>query len=216
MQIFTSSFPPVSVQSVRYIAVLTRFWQSKDYESFLRTHIERCNDPGIRRYCLRHLSMISAAGCRHRSLNAQEVQAALRAPSSPSIFGETLERIYSHQIGTTAANLAIPLSIVCLANAIIECGGLRTEGIFRLAADVEALQAVGHFVRRRSISLAKFGLLQMKLRFDSGDYYVDQRTDPSVPAGLFKLLLRDLAEPLVPTDLYYRCIEQAKERHVYV
>jgi len=47
-------------------------------------------------------------------------------------------------------------------------------------------------------------------QFDKGQYEV-RAESPHIPAGLLKEWLRELAEPLVPAELYQVCVDAARE-----
>ncbi|KAH9014920.1 hypothetical protein EDB85DRAFT_2157100 [Lactarius pseudohatsudake] len=46
----------------------------------------------------------------------------------------------------------------------------------------------------------------LKMRLDRGSYTLEGVDDPHVPASLFKLRLRELVDPLVPSEMYNDCI----------
>lgn len=54
-------------------------------------------------------------------------------------------------------------------------------------------------------------LSKLKLRIERGYYTLDGVDDPHVLASLMKLWLRELADPLVPEELYNECVEHAKD-----
>jgi hypothetical protein len=56
----------------------------------------------------------------------------------------------------------------------------------------------------------------LKLRLERGQYDISGVTDPNVPAGLLKFWLRDLADPLIPTEYYADCIAHCEDARVAV
>ncbi|KAI9442649.1 MyTH4 domain-containing protein [Lactarius indigo] len=46
----------------------------------------------------------------------------------------------------------------------------------------------------------------LKMRLDRGSYTLEGVDDPHVPASLFKRWLRELVDPLVPSEMYNNCI----------
>ncbi|KAH9036765.1 hypothetical protein EDB83DRAFT_2414466, partial [Lactarius deliciosus] len=50
------------------------------------------------------------------------------------------------------------------------------------------------------------------MRLDRGSYTLEGVDDPPVPASLFMLWLRELVDPLVPSEMYNDCIAQATPR----
>lgn len=77
----------------------------------------------------------------------------------------------------------VPRLLVELANALERLGGLEAEGIFRVSASQRELQ-------------------ELRVQLVQGVYEFASATSPHVVAGLMKLWLRNLREPLVPFELY--------------
>ncbi len=94
------------------------------------------------------------------------------------------ERTYSH--------LQIPIILPFLADGILALGGTKSEGIFRIPGDGDSVS-------------------ELKIRIEQGFYNLEGVDDPHVPASLLKLWLRELADPLVPTELYNDCVACARE-----
>lgn len=103
----------------------------------------------------------------------------------PVLFSE----IY-HQVPASP----LPYVLTVLSDAVAACNGHMTEGIFRVPGDGDAIT-------------------NLRLQIESGDYTVRTR-DPHVPAGLLKLWMRELDEPIIPEHLYDPCIEAAKREEV--
>lgn len=94
------------------------------------------------------------------------------------------ERTYPH--------LQVPLVLPFLADGILALGGTKSEGIFRIPGDGDNVS-------------------DLKIRIERGYYNLEGVDDPHVPASLLKLWLRELADPLVPTELYNDCVACAKD-----
>lgn len=95
------------------------------------------------------------------------------------MFGTTLEEILASQ-NEKFPELEIPWIQRELTSEIIRLGGLSTEGIFRLPGEIDRVNA---------------------LRVDVEDYHVRNADDAHVACSLLKLWLREMAEPIFPTEL---------------
>jgi hypothetical protein len=132
------------------------------------------------------------------------------APFETSIFGSRLEDIFENQhkkingpppvpvlytqIYQQPPPTPLPYVLTVLSDAVAACNGHATEGIFRVPGDGDAIT-------------------NLRLQIESGDYTMRAR-DPHVPAGLLKLWLRELDEPIIPEPLYDACIEAARREEV--
>jgi len=73
-------------------------------------------------------------------------------------------------------------------------GGLRAEGIFRIAPDVKVVN-------------------ELRAQLDSGIYELDERIhDAYALASLLKLFFREMPESVIPAAYYNKCIESAEAR----
>lgn len=52
---------------------------------------------------------------------------------------------------------------------------------------------------------------ELRLRVEKHKYDMEGITDPGVPASLFKLWLRELADPVVTADLYDEAVKHAED-----
>ncbi|EGC35155.1 hypothetical protein DICPUDRAFT_10267, partial [Dictyostelium purpureum] len=112
-----------------------------------------------------------------------------------NIFGNTLQQIMALQRERFPnENLSYPLILKLLAEGVINLNGPYTEGIFRVTGS-------GTEVNR------------LKKQINEHDFQFDT-TDPHVLAGLLKLWLRELAQPVIPTELYYDCIKSRSKEEV--
>ena len=111
-------------------------------------------------------------------------------PNKPaSLFYSSLEQIIAYEQSVMADQppLDVPRIVPTLISALVNCGGLDAEGIFRLSVSSDELHA-------------------LRKRMESGDYSMNNVTNPHLPAALLKALLRDLSDPLTPFELYDKCI----------
>lgn len=92
---------------------------------------------------------------------------------------------------TVAVSLPIPLMLKQLTDCIRENGGIGLEGIFRISAAKEDLENLEKEIENCATNISC--------------------KDPHVAAGLIKKWIRELAEPLIPFELYTECIDFGKE-----
>jgi hypothetical protein len=191
-----------------FCVFVSAFGPSKSFEPFVRSFLigklER-TDFGIgvmskckliqRRskltaVCLTRLDTWSQKGGRGRVLSTAEIEHASDAAFYPSVYAQTLETIMQRQEGAYP-ELRIPIILPFLADGILALGGTESEGIFRVPGDNDVIQ-------------------HLKSRIDRGQYQLSGITDPHVVASLFKLWLRELEDPLIPTALYETALEVSK------
>lgn len=184
--------------------LLITFPPSKNLEEYLRKFIlDRCgadHSKGriniLAKYALNRLIVISRKGPRGKPPTLAEITSASDAPFNPSIFGEPLDSIMRLQSRTAYADLKVPIVLPFLADGILALGGMQSEGIFRVQGDAEVMA-------------------EMKSRIDRGFYSLDGAggggvcEDPNVLAGLLKLWLRELQDPLIPDEMYGDCVQTA-------
>ena len=113
------------------------------------------------------------------------------AAFNPSTFGETIDAVIRLQ-ERTYPHLKVPIILPFLADGILALGGTKSEGIFRIPGDGDVVS-------------------ELKIRIERGYYNLEGVDDPHVPASLLKLWLRELCDPLVPTELYNECVERARD-----
>ncbi|PRP85319.1 RhoGAP domain-containing protein [Planoprotostelium fungivorum] len=85
----------------------------------------------------------------------------------------------------------IPIVVERSVQYLYRCHANTIQGIFRLSGSSQQIQA-------------------LRKKFDLGEASFDTVDDPHVVAGLLKLFLREMAEPLFPFDSYPRLIEAYK------
>ncbi|KAI0074739.1 hypothetical protein K474DRAFT_1709623 [Panus rudis PR-1116 ss-1] len=177
--------------------LLVTFPPSKNFETSLRSYLQQSTSQHegridvMAKYCLRRLANISRKGPRGKPPTLPEIETASDAAFHPSIFGETLDVIFRLQ-ERTYPHLKVPIILPFLADGILALGGTKSEGIFRVPGDADAVS-------------------DLKLRIDKGYYTLDGFDDPTVLASLLKLWLRELCDPLVPEELYNDCITNSHD-----
>ncbi|THH00833.1 hypothetical protein EW026_g1764 [Hermanssonia centrifuga] len=177
--------------------LLVTFPPSKNFEASLRNFLQRAtHQPEGRidimaKYCLRRLSHISRKGPRGKAPTLSEIESASDAAFHPSIFGESLDAIFRLQ-ERNYPQQKVPIILPFLSDGILALGGTKSEGIFRVPGDGDTVP-------------------ELKLRIDKGYYTLDGFDDPHVLASLLKLWLRELADPLIPDELYNDCITESSD-----
>lgn len=177
--------------------LLATFPPSKDFETYLRSYLQQATSHHegrtdvMAKYCLRRLAYVSRKGPRGKPPTVAEIETASDAAFHPSIFGESLDAVYRLQ-ERSYPHMKIPIILPFLADGILALGGTKTEGIFRVPGDGDAVS-------------------DLKLRIDKGYYSLDGVDDPHVLASLMKLWLRELCDPLVPDELYNDCVSSSKD-----
>lgn len=84
---------------------------------------------------------------------------------------------------------SIPYILVVLAQGLEELGAFETEGIFRKPGGSREVEKIKEKFSAGTISLSP-----------------SDTKEPNVLASIFKLWLRELSEPLIPTSLYDSCL----------
>ncbi|KZT64367.1 Rho GTPase activation protein [Daedalea quercina L-15889] len=176
--------------------LLVTFPPSKDFETYLRSYLQQATTHHegrvdvMAKYCLRRLAYISRKGPRGKPPTTTEIETASDAAFHPSIFGESLDTVFRLQ-ERSYPHMKVPIVLPFLADGILALGGTKTEGIFRVPGDGDAVS-------------------DLKLRIEKGYYSLDGVDDPHVLASLWKLWLRELCDPLVPDELYDECVRASK------
>lgn len=104
-----------------------------------------------------------------------------------SMFGNTLSEVMALQ-KERFPNRQLPWVQVALSQQVLALNGRETEGIFRVSADVDEVNA-------------------LKTKIDNWELPdASTLTDAHAPASLLKLWYRELYEPLIPDALYGACV----------
>ncbi|OXC68647.1 hypothetical protein AYX13_02852 [Cryptococcus neoformans] len=173
------------------------FGPSKNFETFVKNFLEKhLNDQSdgigiMAKYCMAKIETFSTIDRRAKPLTVGEIEHASDAAFYPSVYGESLVRIMDLQ-KTSYPQLKVPIILPFLADGILALGGTRSEGIFRVPGDGDCVA-------------------ELKSRMDRGHYRLKGIDDPHVVASLFKLWLRELEEPLIPTALYNDALIASKD-----
>lgn len=123
----------------------------------------------------------------HDHNHDEEVPEAKEAPPKvESLFGGSLESCMESQ-KSTHPNLKVPMILHCMIRAIIQKGGLKEEGIFRISVD-------------------RNELLKTKSELSQGQYNLPYDSSAHVAACLLKMWLRELKEPVIPAKMYNKAI----------
>jgi hypothetical protein len=113
-------------------------------------------------------------------------------PPQP-VFGVTIQEYMDWQKEKyPQADQTQPYILSVLLKGLEDINGLYTEGIFRLPGNTQQVE-------------------ELKDKFLSGNFTIDKKYDAHVIASVFKLWLRELAEPPIPNELYNTCIEVAQD-----
>jgi len=118
-----------------------------------------------------------------------EIGSVLNLKSKPS----EIVAIQSEMYQTTQpqfASLKLPRVFTCLKRALEDLGGLRSEGIFRVA---------GNFTETQ----------KMMEQLSRADYSI-QSSNPITIASVLKKWVRDLNEPLIP-PMYHDCCKKISD-----
>jgi hypothetical protein len=177
------------------------FPPSKNFEEYLIRFVNEHTDrskisPDIHKlaeYCRKKLKLICKNGPKGKVITEGEIEQAKIAPFTFSLFGETLENIMSYQ-HEKHPNLKteLPRIFTFLTKSILKLGGDQSEGIFRVPGEQELIT-------------------ELRLKIEQEEFHFDTVPDCNVPASLLKQWLRELEEPLIPTEFYYDCLTQVND-----
>ncbi|KAF9351835.1 hypothetical protein BGX26_010220 [Mortierella sp. AD094] len=184
-----------------FTILLITFAPSKNLHEYLASFLTQHTTtslhpiPVMARHCLDLLRRISKRGARAKQLTLVEIARAQEAAFRPSVFEATLERLMGRQMaaGGEWAAWRVPRLMVFLKESVVNLGGLKTEGIFRISGDLGAVA-------------------ELRARIELGNYDISGITDPHVPCSLLRLWIRDLPEPVIPYEMYQQCIQGAQDR----
>jgi RhoGAP domain len=116
------------------------------------------------------------------------------------LFGTSLtDYVFSHQRSIASGGGPQPPLIVTKCIEFIESRALKQPGIYRISAKHSALQILAHAIEKNEESF----------QFDP------ERDEPAAVAGLLKLYLRQLPEPVLPIPWEER-IKYTHEREEHI
>ncbi|WWD08443.1 hypothetical protein V865_006555 [Kwoniella europaea PYCC6329] len=179
-----------------FCVLVNAFGPSKNFEPFVKNFLrinagEKADGIGIMsKYCIGKLEVLAAKGGRGKALTVGEIEHASDAAFYPSVYGESLDRIMDLQ-KRAYPTLKVPVILPFLADGILALGGLQAEGIFRVPGDGDSVN-------------------ELKSRMDRGHYQLKGIDDPHVASSLFKLWLRELEDPIIPSSLYNDALSASK------
>ncbi|XP_067932495.1 serine-rich adhesin for platelets-like [Watersipora subatra] len=184
-------FPPSQKFNAIVEAYIVKHLQETDSDTNFVLHFVGSQVVPIGHYahiCKRRLDRICTAGARKglKKPTLEEIEQAKRSIFHPSMFGDTLEEILSMQ-KTKFPERRLPWIQTTLSEEVLKLTGAQTEGIFRVPADMDEVNA-------------------LKVKFDHWEMPTDL-SDPHVLASLLKLWYRELYEPIIPPSYYERCME---------
>lgn len=178
------------------------FVPSSAIEKYLQVFIGSCintdlsNITGVQKeineyavFCIKRYRRLNVVGLkRGMPPSTDEIKHALHEVKNPSVFGNSLKDVYSLQEGIEGKKeFLLPWFLPKLSKMIIDLGGFRTEGIFRVPGDVDEVNA-------------------LKISIDKNNILTDIK-DPNVPGSLLKLWFRELSDPIVPPTHYDECLQ---------
>ncbi|KAI6182634.1 Rho GTPase-activating protein 39 [Aphelenchoides bicaudatus] len=190
-QLTDNPLPPSVRKGWELLSILLFFFVpvSKEIHSDVLRFVEACSDPLLdclemstsryAKHCLKRLQL--PINCFKPSLLA--VQEARYQIFYPSMFGTSLEELMELQ-AERYPSLKIPWVEHTLISMILESGGEKSEGIFRLAADPDHLHRA---------------MIQLNV-------FCQPKCDAYVSAVLLKQWLRQLPSPIIPTEFYTKCL----------
>jgi len=114
-------------------------------------------------------------------------------PFAPPVFGGNLNDIIVYQLKNGLYS-KVPRVLEIIADIITKLDGHRTEGIWRISGDGVAV------IKYRS-----------EMQKGNYDIHIDNCHDA---ATLFKLFLRELSDPVFPTEYYSTALRFAEEHNI--
>lgn len=148
-------------------------------------HVQVSHYAGV---ACRRLERIGHGGKRQpRKPSTDDIDQARIQIFHQSMFGNTLTEVMTLQ-KDRFPNRQLPWVQVALSQQVLTLQGKQTEGIFRVSADVDEVNA-------------------LKAKIDNWELPDSALlTDAHAPASLLKLWYRELYEPLIPDALYGACV----------
>ncbi|EFC42427.1 rhoGAP domain-containing protein [Naegleria gruberi] len=161
----------------------------------LVTHPKIGRDDRIRQFsllCEKHLRRSCVTGPRKTLPSDNEIK-NMSNPNPPEpIFGVSISEYWRWQKDKFPnGDQAKPFILNLLSEALKKTNLYTVEGIFRLPGDVSRVEG-------------------LKEKLCKSNFEINEK-DPHVCASLFKLWLRELADPLIPHRLYEHCVSVAND-----
>ena len=139
-------------------------------------------------------------GPKHRSLGADVKDMLVPLSSSPIVTNRkpvatvSLEELMAQQ-KETHPEKEIPVVLDMLCNGVLELGGCKTEGIFRISAHSERVRELKAFLRQGDCTMDTI------LTYDVHEV-----------ANSLKQIVGELSHPIIPEDSYSPCLEIARKK----
>ncbi|XP_026751275.2 rho GTPase-activating protein 39 [Galleria mellonella] len=148
-------------------------------------HVQVSHYAGV---ACKRLERIGFGGKRQpRKPSTEDIDQARIQIFRQSMFGNTLSEVMALQ-KERFPHRQLPWVQVALSQQVLALSGRETEGIFRVSADVDEVNA-------------------LKAKIDNWELPdASTLTDAHAPASLLKLWYRELYEPLIPDALYGACV----------
>jgi RhoGAP domain/MyTH4 domain len=178
---FSITFPP-SKNLQKYLAAIMKYQANFNADDKIRA---------MASYCSKKIEKICRYGNKGKIPTRKELERALEAPFSTSNFGDSLNNIIASDRKTNP-DLIVPKILTFLTDAVLQLNGPQTEGIFRVPADSECIAA-------------------NKVLLDRAVYDASNFKDAHIAASLLKLWLRELEEPLIPSEFYDRSVNNCHD-----
>ncbi|XP_043791759.1 uncharacterized protein LOC122714472 isoform X3 [Apis laboriosa] len=179
---------------------------SATFEPYLEGYMNRHRDPNFQfpevakwpihvqvshyaTVACRRLQRIGVHGKRQpRKATIEDIDQARIQIFRASMFGATLSEVMALQ-KDRFPNRELPWIQTTLTRQVLARGGILTEGIFRVSADADEVNALKACLDR----------------FEDGTILAASQ-DAHAPASLLKLWVRELYEPLIPDSFYTECV----------
>ena len=154
------------------------------------THFEPCLHTFLQRTAITEGRTDVLA--KHRLKHIVAIRKGVQdAAFHPSTFGEPLDAVFRLQ-ERVYPKQKVPIVLPLLADGVLALSGTKAQGIFRVPGDSDAVAA-------------------LKMRLDRGSYTLEGVDDPHISASLFQHCLRELVDPLIPSEMYNDCIVFASD-----
>lgn len=177
--------------------VIDSFPCTKNLEPYIRSYLHECSlhltesrVSVYAAYCLRRYDARWKYSTDLRIPSREEIKQIRKDPFQGAMFGGSLEEIMQEQ-RKEHPNVRIPRVMAILCDCILDSGGEKTEGIFRISANHDRV-------------------FEMKVILEKGTSTLRAQDDAHVPACLLKTWFLELKDPLIPTDFYQKFLDNAE------
>ncbi|SAM08400.1 hypothetical protein [Absidia glauca] len=233
LSVLCSTIPPSNELALYIIQLLNDIQQRQPASTQSGSSITTAPSPLVTSYLSLKLRRICQKGAhgkvpcraeierdRMAILHQQDPEGAKGAQAvTTMVFGTPLDIIMKNQQRLNNPNntthqrqrqqqqpecLKIPRIVPFLIHAIRQLGGHFTQGVFRISGLAELVTAL-----RLQI---ESGVADGDGKGEFGNLDLDICCgDPNVPASLLRIWLRELPTPLIPVDVYNRCIDHSSD-----